>query len=170
MMFVYLEKEQRHMKSNKPVKIDDLISEIELQIDDAFTFINTKTGEVITLMREEIGAAEDEEPLEKFPVWQRANIEKAINIIEDKVGVYVDFTLRNEFNEYEFIEEFILSIKDQRIREELYDAIQGRGAFRRFKDGVIEHGVDKHWYMYRENKIKELVIDWCKEHDIEIRN
>jgi hypothetical protein len=84
--------------------------------------------------------------------------------------INVDFTLRNEFNEYEIIEEFILSIKDQRIREELYEAIQGRGAFRRFKDGLIEHSVDKHWYKYRENKIKELVIQWCKEHDIEIQN
>lgn len=158
------------MKSIKSVKINDLISEFELQIDDTFTYINTKTGEVITLMREEIGAAEDEEPLEKFPVWQRENIEKAISIIDDEVGVYVDFTLRNEFNEYEIIEEFILSIKDQRIREELYDAIQGRGAFRRFKDGLLEHGVDKQWYQYRENKIKELVIHWCKEHDLEIRS
>ncbi|MDF2961935.1 MAG: hypothetical protein K0S39_3670 [Paenibacillus sp.] len=48
------------MKNNKPVKLDDLVSEIELKIDDTFTFINIKTGEVITLMREEIGAAEDE--------------------------------------------------------------------------------------------------------------
>ena len=146
------------MKNNKPVKLDDLVSEIELQIDDTFTFINTKTGEVITLMREELGAAEDEKPLEKFPEWQRENIEKAICVIEDEDGVYVDFTLRNDFNEYEIMEELIVSHKDQNIREELYESIQGRGAFRRFKDGIIEHGVDKQWYKYKENKIKESVI------------
>lgn len=157
------------MKNNKPVKLDDLVSEIELQIDDTFTFINTKTGEVITLMREEIGAAEDEKPLEKFPEWQRENIEKAISIIEDEDGVYVDFSLRNDLNEYEIMEEFIVGLKDQNIREELYEAIQGRGAFRRFKDGIIEHGVDKQWYKYKENKINELVIEWCKEHEIEIQ-
>jgi hypothetical protein len=39
--------------------------------------------------------------------------------------------------------------------------IQGRGAFLRFKDGIIEHGIDKHWYKYKENKVKELVIEWC---------
>ncbi|WP_281365241.1 hypothetical protein [Paenibacillus foliorum] len=44
-------------------------------------------------MREEMGAAEDEKPLEKFLEWQRENIEKAINIIEDEDGVYVNFTL-----------------------------------------------------------------------------
>jgi hypothetical protein len=157
------------MKNNEPVKLDDLVSEIELQIDDTFTFINTKTGEVITLMREEIGAAEDEKPLENFPDWQKENIEKAINIIEDEDGVYVDFTLRNDYNEYEIIQDFIGTLEDESIREEMYEATEGRGAFRRFKDGIIEHGVDKQWYKYKESKIKELVIEWCKEHDIEIR-
>ncbi|KRF10162.1 hypothetical protein ASG89_01080 [Paenibacillus sp. Soil766] len=137
--------------------MEDLISEIELLIDDNFTFINTNTGEVITLMREEIRAAEDEEPLEKFPDWQRENIEKAISIIEDEDGVYVDFTLRNNFNEYEIMEDFIVSQKDQKNREELYGTIQGRGAFRRFKDRIIEFGVDKQWYKYKESKIRQLV-------------
>ncbi|WP_276574896.1 hypothetical protein [Paenibacillus allorhizoplanae] len=41
------------------------------------------------------------------------------------------------------MEEFILGNKDQKSREELYDSIQGRGAFRRFKDRIIELGVDK---------------------------
>jgi hypothetical protein len=157
------------MKNNEPVKLDDLISEIELQIDDTFTFINTKTGEVITLMREEIGAAEDEKPLENFPEWQRENIEKAISIIEDEDGVYIDFTLRNDYNEYETIQDFIGTLENEDIREEMYEATEGKGAFRRFKDGIIEHGVDKQWYKYKESKIKELVIEWSKEHDIEIR-
>ena len=87
--------------------MDDLVGEIEMQIEDTFTFINTITGEIITLTREEIGASEDEKPLEIFPEWQRENIEKAKRIIEDEDGDYVDFTLRNEFNEYEIIEDFI---------------------------------------------------------------
>ncbi|PZE20641.1 UPF0158 family protein [Paenibacillus xerothermodurans] len=156
------------MKNNITVRLDDLVSEIELQIEDAFTFINTKTGEVITLMREEIGAAEDEKPLESFPDWQRGNIENAISIIEDEVGTYVDFTLRNDYNEYEIMQDFIGTL-DEHVREEMYDATKGRGAFRRFKDGIIEHGVDTDWYKYKETKIKELVIEWCKEHGIAIQ-
>jgi hypothetical protein len=58
---------------------------------------------------------------------------------------------------------------DEDIREKMDEAIQGRGAFRRFKDGIVEHGIDKHWYKYKESKINELVIEWCKEHDIEIQ-
>ncbi|SFE07093.1 Uncharacterised protein family (UPF0158) [Paenibacillus catalpae] len=157
------------MKVKKTVKLIDLVGEIEMQIDDTFTYINSATGEVFMLTREEIGAAEDEDPLEKFPEWQRENIEKAIQVLEDENGIYIDFTLRNDFNEYELMEDFIGALEDEKIREKLFEEIQGRGAFRRFKDSIIEQGVDKQWYDYKERKIKELVIGWCKAHDIEIQ-
>lgn len=157
------------MKAKKPVKLIDLVGEIEMTMEDTFTYINSTTGEVFTLSREEIGAAEDEIPLEKFPEWQRENIELAIQILEDEDGIYVDFTLRNDFNEYEVMEDFIGTLEDKKIREKLFKEIQGRGAFRRFKDNIIEHGVDKQWYDYKERKIKEIVIEWCKDHDIEIQ-
>lgn len=156
------------MINKKLVKLDDLVGEIEIQISGTVTYINTQTGEVITLSEEEIRAVENEKPIENFPEWQQENIEKAIEIFEDEDGIYLDFTLRNEYHEYEITEEFIGTLVEEEIREELYEAIQGRGAFRRFKDGIIEHGVEKEWYEYKEKRIKELVIDWCKEHDIAI--
>jgi hypothetical protein len=156
------------MKEKVPVKLDDLISEIEIQIDETFTYINTQTGEVVTLSREEMRAAEDEEPLEKYPVWQRENIEKAIEIIEDENEAYLDFTLRNEYHEYEIVEEFIGTLSEAEGREELFGAIQGRWAFRRFKDGIREHDVEKQWYEFKEKKLKELVIEWCEEKGLRV--
>lgn len=41
------------MKKKALVKLDDLINEIEMQMDETFTYINTQTGEVITITREE---------------------------------------------------------------------------------------------------------------------
>jgi hypothetical protein len=156
------------MKKKVPVKLDDLINEIDIQMDETFTYINTHTGEVITLTREEIRAAEDEEPLEKYPDWQRENIEKAIKIIGDETDAYLDFTLRKEYHEYEIIEEFIETLSVVEVREELFEAIQGRGAFRRFKDGITEHDVEKQWYEFKEKKLKELVIEWCEKKDLVI--
>ncbi|MDQ8739314.1 UPF0158 family protein [Paenibacillus sp. LHD-38] len=156
------------MKKKAAVKLDDLINEIEIQVDETFTFINTQTGEVVTLSRDEMRAAEDEEPLEKYPDWQRENIEQAIKIIEDEHEVYLDFTLRNEYHEYEIVEEFIGTLSEVEVREELFGAIQGRGAFRRFKDRIREHDVEKQWYEFKEKKIKELVIEWCEEKDLVI--
>ncbi|WP_028612841.1 UPF0158 family protein [Paenibacillus harenae] len=156
------------MKRAATVKLDDLISEIEIQMDETLTYINTRTGEVITLSSEEMRAAEDEEPLEIYPDWQRENIEQAIKIIEDEDEVYLNFTLRSEYREYEIVEEFIKTLENAEVREELFEAIQGRGAFRRFKDGIIEHGVEKQWYAFKEQRMRELVIEWCKENDLAI--
>ncbi|GBG08475.1 hypothetical protein PAT3040_03058 [Paenibacillus agaridevorans] len=157
------------MKKKVAVKLDDLINEIEFQMVETDTYINTRTGEVITLSKEEMRAAEDEEPLEKYPDWQRENIEQAIKIIEDEDEVYLYFTLRNEYHEYEIIEEFIGTLNEAEVREELFGAIQGRGAFRRFKDGISEHDLEKQWYEFKEKKIKELVIEWCKVMDLEMK-
>jgi hypothetical protein len=164
----FSEKGRVEMKKKAAVKLNDLINEIEIQMDETFTYINTQTGEVITLAREELRAAEDEEPLENYPDWQRENIEQAKKIIEDEDEAYLDFTLRNEYHEYEIIEEFIGTLSDDEVREELFGAIQGRGAFRRFKDGIREYGVEKQWYEFKEKKLKELVIEWCKEKDLVI--
>ncbi|WP_219837618.1 hypothetical protein [Paenibacillus sp. R14(2021)] len=78
------------MKAKKPVKLIDLVDEIEMQMNDTFTYINSATGDVFTLSREEIGAAEDEMPFENFPEWQRENIEIANQILEDEDGIFVD--------------------------------------------------------------------------------
>lgn len=156
------------MKKKAAVKLDDLINEIEVQMDETFTYINTQTGEVIILSREEMRAAEDEESLENYPDWQRENIEQATKIIEDEDEIYLDFTLKNEYHEYVIVEEFIGTLSEAEIREELFGAIQGRGAFRRFKDAIREHGVETKWYEFKEKKVKELVIEWCKEKDLVI--
>ncbi|CAH1232634.1 hypothetical protein PAECIP111891_07068 [Paenibacillus allorhizoplanae] len=156
------------MKGNTPVKLDDLINEIDIQMDETFTYINTQTGEVITLSREEIRAAEDEEPIENYPEWQRESIEQAIKIIEDENETFLDFTLRNDYHEYELVEEFIGTLSEVEVQEELFGAIQGRGAFRRFKDGIREHDVENQWYKFKEKKLKELVIEWCESKNLRI--
>lgn len=80
---------------------------------------------------------------DQYPDWQRGNIEQAIKIIEDEEETYLDFPLRDEYHEYELVEEFIGALSDDEVREELFEA-------------------EKHWYEFKENKIKELVIEWCE--------
>jgi hypothetical protein len=65
-------------------------------------------------------AAEDEEPIEKDSHCQRENIEKAIKIIEDENGTCLDFTLRNEYHEYEIVVQFIGTLSEAEVREQLF--------------------------------------------------
>ncbi len=65
------------------------------------------------------------------------------------------------------MERFCLSIDDAEMSDALCDLIKGSGAFRRFEDALYHHGIEKDWYSYRDNALKEIAIDWCRENDIE---
>lgn len=52
------------------VKLSDIIEGLEFQSDEGFSYLNTMTGEVVYVTREELRAAEEDEPFEDFPTWQ----------------------------------------------------------------------------------------------------
>ena len=64
------------------------------------------------------------------------------------------------------MEDFVDELENKKMQLELYRTIQGRGAFRRFKDGVRRLGIEQQWYDYRDKKYVEFAIYWCKENGI----
>ena len=74
-----------------------------------------------------------------------------------------------EINEYQMIEDFIDTIENLEIKNNLQRLIQGKGAFRRFKEYCIEMGIIQDWYDFRDKKYKELAIDWCKQNELEYK-
>jgi Uncharacterised protein family (UPF0158) len=71
-----------------------------------------------------------------------------------------------EIHEYAIMEEFCWSVEDPSLREELLNAIRGRGAFRYFKDTIRRHGVEDEWYRYREDALEKKAIEWLEGHGI----
>lgn len=65
--------------------------------------------------------------------------------------------------------DFIDTICNIEIRNNLHRLIQEKGAFRRFKDYCIEVNIIQDWYNYREEKYKEIAINWCKENDLKYK-
>lgn len=64
-----------------------------------------------------------------------------------------------EINEYRIIKNFIETIKDNQMKNQLLIVIQGRGAFRRFKDSCINYGIINDWYKFRFNTYYELATE-----------
>lgn len=91
-----------------------------------------------------------------------------IDEIEESLGEYIVLPGQYEVDEYSMMEEFIDNLPEGRKQDELYDAIRGRGAFRRFKDEVYELGLEQKWYKYRDKAYEKLAIEWCEENGIEI--
>ena len=46
-------------------------------------------------------------------------------------------------------------------------AINGRGAFRRFKDTVNRYGIEDQWYAFRDAGYAAVARRWCEENDVE---
>lgn len=75
-----------------------------------------------------------------------------------------------EINEYSMMEYFIETIEDNLIYNQLLISINGKGAFRRFKDTCINFEIIDDWYEFRDKKYKELAINWCNENSIDFKD
>jgi hypothetical protein len=146
------------------VKLQDILEGMDFQSDEQSSFLNLTTGEVVSVTDEELRAAENDEPLEDFPAWQHDAIRIARDIVE--TDHYLPLPDRFEINEYRMMERFCLSIDDDDLRDDLCDAIRGRGAFRRFKDRVQVSGMAEEWYRYRHAALREIAMAWCEAHGI----
>jgi len=132
--------------------------------DECTSCLNTTSGEVVSITDEELRAAENDAPLEDFPEWQHDAIRMATDIVE--TDRYLPLPDRFEIHEYQLMERFCLSVDDDDLRDDLCDAIRGRGAFRRFKDRVQVYGMAEEWYRYRDAALREIAKAWCEAHDI----
>jgi len=148
------------------VKIEDIIDGLECQSDESHSFLDKRTGEVVSISDEEMQAAEDDEPIEDFPDWQQDLVRIAKEII-DETGNYIALPIKFDINEYRIMERFCLSIEDAEMSDTFYGLIKGRGAFGRFKNAIHEYDIADDWYKYRDNALKEVAIEWCQENDIE---
>ncbi|OHB81931.1 MAG: hypothetical protein A2Z38_08850 [Planctomycetes bacterium RBG_19FT_COMBO_48_8] len=148
------------------VKLDDIIDGMESQSDESSSFLNKRTGEVVLINDYEMRAAEEGNPLEDFPDWEQDQVRIAREILAE-TGQYIPLPTKFDIDEYSIMERFCVSIDNQEISDVLYDLISGSGAFRRFKDAIYRYGIEDEWHTYHNNALKELAIEWCREHNIE---
>jgi len=148
------------------VKLKDIIEEMEVQFEESRSLLNIKTGEILLVTSEDLRAAEDEQPFDHLPEWERENRMVAIDVVENFEN-YIELPTKYDMNEYEIMENFCLTVNDQRQQESLTRAIKGKGAFRRFKDKIIDFGIENKWYLYRDECFKQIAIEWCRENEID---
>jgi len=149
-----------------PVKLTQIVEALEWQGDETAAYLDRKACKVISIMDGEMRGAEEDEPLESLPQWERENVLVARAIAREDPN-YVFLPDRFNIDEYRIMERFCLSIEDSGVSDTLYRAIKGSGAFRRFKDVVHEHGIADDWYKYRERALRKIAARWCEANDIQ---
>ena len=96
-----------------------------------------------------------------------SNVGENEELTEDEIDELFEQSIilptKYEITEYQIMVDFIDTIEDDEIKKYFQRLIQGKGAFRRFKDYCIEIDLIKNWYDYKNEKFRKIAIDWCNK-------
>ena len=152
----------------KPVKLSELIEALEFDFEETRTFVDLEDGCVVTVQKSVLSDVEkgDEEALSDVPDWQKDEVEIARAIVADSGKRFVTPPDKYEFHEYRQMERFIGTVRNSEAADQLWQAIKGKGAFRYFKDTADRLGLLNQWFQYRDDAMKEFVVDWAADNNV----
>jgi hypothetical protein len=84
-------------------------------------------------------------------------------------GDFVALPNKFEIHEWAIMEQFSSGQASDARREELLDAIHGRGAFRSFRSAIRRLGIEDDWFRFRQLAFEEIAKDWLRAHDVSFR-
>jgi hypothetical protein len=143
-----------------PVKLRDVVDQMDVAGDEITAYINRRDGELVILVEGEFSLDDDESGAE----WQQEakKLDERVSTDDDFIGLPDQY----EINEYAIMEQFCESLEDQRKQESLLAAIQGRGAFRRFKDMVYAQAIEEDWFAFKNVAIKRIAAEFLDHENI----
>ena len=70
--------------------------------------------------------------------------------------------------QYRWMERYIATVEEPDLRQKLVSAIDGKGAFRRFKDVLMAFPVERErWFTFRSERLRTAMQTWLDAHGIE---
>lgn len=164
---------------------DELSAAFDNSFPELSYYLDTETGEVILITEEahrfvqELYEGEDDVDAPDFdldavlarsnmPLWQQENIRQAVFVEAYFGGRVIEIPRTTSFEGYEEMQDFIVTVQDDQVADQLQNAIQGRGAFRRFRDVLKRYQAEEQrWYDFQEERQTERIREWLEEEDIE---
>ena len=134
----------------KKLDLSEVASEFEMIDDEYPIFYNRITGEFV---RDFGPGFEDEDEEDEY---------------EDKFEgeEWISTPRQYDLNEYKIMTDFIKSETSGHERDLLAVSIQGKGAFRRFKDTLGILGLLEMWYTFKTAAYIEIAREWCDRHNL----
>ena len=130
----------------------ELEGALENNSPELHSFLNLTTGEVIRVFRGSENAEQTLHHMENSPDF-----------------LYIEPISSRE--QYRWMEEFIEVTPESPLKDKLNVAVDGKGAFRRFKDVLVGYPEDRErWFAQRSAKLRVHIMDWLKAKDIQPLN
>ena len=153
----------------KKLKVDMI--ELEAAFEDASWemsyYLDLETGEVV-MLTDEMRYYWEEPPDHPLQEWEQEWVEMAERVEDGYGSRYISVPQGDSRQGYRDMEHFIGTVQDDRLREQLWRAIEGRGAFRYFKDVLANHRRERErWFDFRNEQVRRRVLDWLESIGIE---
>lgn len=148
------------MARRVPVDWGNLEMALTSHMDEWACYLDLRTGKVHMVRQDSLGdesfGGEDDELSEE-------EIDAGL-----ATGDLVHIEPLSSSVEYDWMVEFADSVADPRLRELLQVALDGRGAFRRFKNVLLDFPEERaRWFTFRDRRLREAMGEWLEEHEIE---
>jgi Uncharacterised protein family (UPF0158) len=173
--------------TERPLSIT--FDDLEMAFDDASGaaryYLDLETGQVLMItdeIRDELEAIyrgfDDERAAEddafaaaleqhNLPDWMREMVAEAHQVEQGYGTRYIAVPTADAHEGYRAMEDFIDTVANQRLQAQLAQAIQGRGAFRRFKDTLLGYpGERERWFAFSRARMRERALAWLEDEGI----
>jgi len=132
-----------------PIAWEALEDAFENNAHEVHSYLHFETGEVIRVVD---GIADPS-------MHQR--------IMQDSSYLRIDPVSSRE--QYRWMERFIATVDEPELRQKLLHSIDGKGAFRRFKDVLMSYPADRErWFTFRSERLRSCMEGWLDAHAIEV--
>jgi hypothetical protein len=137
---------------------------MESQSDEFTAYLHRPTGRVTLISEEALHAAEHGLVGDDAGVVDEELADaRAIAAGGDD---YLPLPGRFDIDEYRMMERFALAIEEPSVQTQVLVALNGKGAFRRFKDAVRQLRLAEAWYAWRDRGYEEVARAWAEANGV----
>jgi hypothetical protein len=155
----------------KKLKVDlsELVFEMELGDNmERSGYLDTETGEIIDMPDDIMRAMEDGETESALVEWDEELADVAEKILSDEKNRFLPISRRESREGYEIMAAFADTVAGKGLKEKLEIALDGKGAFRRFRNVLNQHPDElERWYAFKDDWMRDAAVQWLLEHGIE---
>jgi hypothetical protein len=146
-----------------PISLRAVVDEMEMLNDGLRAFLNQQTAEIYSGTDELIAKAESDDDGNLLG-WEIEAVERLREILGS--ADWIQFPLHDAQDNYRIMERFCLERTEGSLQEKLLSAINGRGAFGRFRDAVRRHGIQESWRVFNSAQVAKRAKAWLESHKI----
>ena len=130
------------------IDVDELCSAMEDSSYEYNYYLDLQTGEILFIS----DYMDDEE------------IDRLRDQLDEEPDRYERIPKVESYEGYRDMEDFIATVEDEHLAELLGVTINGKGAFRRFKDVLLRYTEERErWFRFRDDRMQERAMEWLND-------